>query len=124
MLSASKYIKRFAAKSSEFYGLMILATLGMMVLSASGDFITMYIGLELMTISFYILTAYLQSDKRSSEAGLKYLILGAISSAVLLFGMSLVYAMTGTTIISEIAGAWTMQPAMAAGLVMIIAGFA
>lgn len=124
MLSASRYIKRFEEKSSEFYGLMILATLGMMVLAASGDFVTIYIGLELMTISFYILTAYLLNDERSGEAGVKYLILGAISSAVLLFGMSLVYAMTGTVIIGEIAANWTAEPIMIAGMVMIIAGFA
>ncbi len=124
MLMAGKYISRFEEKSSEFYGLMILATLGMMLMSSAGEFITLYVGLELMTISFYILTAYLQNDKLSAEAGLKYLILGAVSSAILLFGISLVYAMTGTTMFTEIAAAFTMQPALLAGVVLIIAGFA
>ncbi len=124
MLMAGKYISRFEEKSSEFYGLMILATLGMMLMSSAGEFITLYVGLELMTISFYILTAYLQNDKLSAEAGLKYLILGALSSAILLFGISLVYAMTGTTMFTEIAAAFSMQPALLAGLVLIIAGLA
>ncbi len=77
-----------------------------------------------MTISFYILTAYVLNDEASAEAGLKYLILGAISSAVLLFGMSLVFAMTGTTIVRDIAAQFTVQPAMIAGIVLMIAGFA
>jgi len=124
MLMAGKYISRFEEKSSEFYGLMILATLGMMLMSSAGEFITLYVGLELMTISFYILTAYLLNDKLSAEAGLKYLILGALSSAILLFGISLVYALTGTTVFTEIAIRLSMQPAVIAGVVMIIAGFA
>lgn len=124
MLSAGKYSERFEHRSSEFYSLMIFATLGMMVLASAGDFITLYIGLELMTISFYILTAYLLNDERSSEAGLKYLILGAISSAIMLFGMSMVYGLTGTTVLSEIVNRMSNEPAMVAGIVLILTGFA
>lgn len=124
MLMGGRYIDRFQDKSSEFYGLMIFATLGMMLMASAGEFITLYIGLELMTISFYILTAYLMKDKLSTEAGLKYLILGAVSSAILLFGISLVYALSGTTSFAEMGKAITMQPAMIAGVVMILAGFA
>ncbi len=124
MLMAGTYIKRFEEKSSEFYGLMILATLGMMLMVSAGEFITLYVGLELMTISFYILTAYLKSDKLSGEAGLKYLILGAVSSAILLFGISLVYASLGTTNFIEIGASFTSSSAVIAGVVMIIAGFA
>lgn len=124
MLMGGRYIDRFEEKSSEFYGLMIFATLGMMLMASAGEFITLYIGLELMTISFYILTAYLMNDKLSAEAGLKYLILGAVSSAILLFGISLVYALSGTTSFMALGTAITMQPAMIAGVVMIIAGFA
>lgn len=124
MLMAGRYISRFEEKSSEFYGLMIFATLGMMLMVSAGEFITLYIGLELMTISFYILTAYLLNDKLSAEAGLKYLILGALSSAILLFGISLLYALTGTTVFTEIAALLSMQPALVAGVAMIIAGFA
>jgi NADH-quinone oxidoreductase subunit N len=124
ILSAGKYIERFRERSSEFYALMIFATLGMMIMACAGDLITVYLGLELMTVSFYILTAYLLNDERSSEAGLKYLILGAVSSAVMLFGISLIYALSGTTIIGEIAAKITTQPALIAGVVMLVAGFA
>lgn len=123
ILSSGQYIERFGAKRSEFYALMIFASLGMMVMAAAGDLITIYIGLELMTVSFYILTAYLLNDEASSEAGLKYLILGAISSAVLLFGMSLVYALSGTTVITEIAGQISREPALIAGIILMVAGF-
>jgi NADH-quinone oxidoreductase subunit N len=122
ILSSGQYLERLGEKKSEFYALMIFATLGMMVMAAAGDLLTIYIGLELMTVSFYILTAYLLNDEASSEAGLKYLILGAISSAVLLFGMSLVFALSGTTVISEIAGQTSRQPALIAGIILMIAG--
>lgn len=124
MFSASKYMERFQERSSEFYALMIFGTVGMMVMACAGDLITIYLGLELMTVSFYILTAYLLNDELSAEAGLKYLILGAISSAVLLFGISLIYALSGTTVISEIAGKMSTQPALIAGIILLIAGFA
>lgn len=125
VLSSSKYVAAFKNKSNEYYGLLLFATLGMMVMACAGDFITIYVGLELMTVSFYIMTAYLLEDERSSEAGLKYLILGAISSAVMLFGMSLVFAMTGTTVITEVAAKVTfLEPALIAGIALILAGFA
>lgn len=124
MLASSTYIKRFQNRSSEFYSFMIFATLGMMILAAAGDFITLYVGLELMTVSFYILTAYLLNDQLSSEAGLKYLVLGAVSSAILLFGMSLIFGLTGTTVLSDIITKITFQPALVAGIILLIAGFA
>ena len=123
MLSAGKYIEQLRERSSEFYALMIFGTLGMMIMACAGDLITVYLGLELMTISFYILTAYLLNDERSAEAGLKYLILGAVSSAVMLFGVSLIYALSGTTVIGEIAGKISTQPALIAGITMLVAGF-
>jgi NADH-quinone oxidoreductase subunit N len=124
MLMAGRYISRFEEKSNEFYGLMIFATLGMMLMVSAGEFITLYLGLELMTISFYILTAYLKTDKLSGEAGLKYLILGAISSAILLFGISLIYASLGSTNFIDIGASFTSSAAVIAGMAMIIAGFA
>lgn len=124
ILSASGYIKRFDRRANEFYSFLVFALLGMMVMASAGELITLYIGLELMTISFYILTAYLLNNELSVEAGLKYLILGAISSAVLLFGISLVYAVSGTTVIIEIAANIQFQPALVAGIILMIAGFA
>lgn len=123
ILSAGRYIERFQERANEFYSFMVFALLGMIIMASAGEMITLYIGLELMTVSFYILTAYLLNDQLSAEAGLKYLILGAISSAILLFGISLVYAVAGTTVIAEIAFQFDMQPAMIAGIILIMAGF-
>lgn len=124
ILSGSGYIKRFNKRSNEFYSFLVFALLGMIVMVSAGELLTLYIGLELMTISFYILTAYLQNSEISVEAGLKYLILGAISSAILLFGISLVYAVSGTTIISAIAANIKFEPALIAGIILMLAGFA
>jgi NADH-quinone oxidoreductase subunit N len=123
---ASRYNKVFGQRKSEWYSFMIFATLGMMVIACAGDLITLYMGLELMTISFYILSAYLLNNGLSAEAGIKYLIMGALSSAVLLFGMSLVYAISGSTVFTEIyrtlSAAGDTQPVLVAGIVMLIAG--
>ncbi len=123
MLSAKGYIDKVGNRSAEFYAFMVLALLGMIIMACANELMTLYIGLELMTVSFYILTAYLLNDELSAEAGLKYLILGAISSAVLLFGMSLVYAVSGTTIISEIAANLRLEPVLITGIILLIAGF-
>jgi len=122
-LSATHYVSCISSNRGEFFALLVTATLGMMVMASAGDFVTLYIGLELMTISFYILTSYLSGNAKSSEAGLKYLILGAMSSAVLLYGMSLVYGITGTVIISQIASGIRVEPALILGLVFLLAGF-
>lgn len=122
---AGRYTEFFGKRKSEWFSFMIFATLGMMIMVSSGDLLTLYVGLELMTISFYILSGYLLNDDRSNEAGLKYLIIGALSSAVLLFGMSLVYAASGSTIFSQIYRALSTtpnQPVLIAGIVMLIAG--
>ena len=124
---AGRYSDLFGLRQSEWFSFMLFATLGMMVMASSGDLITLYVGLELMTISFYILSAYLLNDGLSAEAGLKYLILGALSSAVLLFGMSLIYASSGSTVFDQIYRALqplpTTQPVLIAGIIMLIAGF-
>ena len=90
--------------------------------------ITLYIGLELMTISFYILCAFLLDNPRSAEAGLKYLILGALSSSVLLFGLSLVYATAGSTkyaaVFATLSALGAVEPLLIAGIGLILAGFA
>ncbi|ADI01046.1 NADH-quinone oxidoreductase subunit N [Syntrophothermus lipocalidus] len=123
VLSSDLYARRFGRRTDEFYGLMVLALLGMTVMVTAGELLTLYVGMELMTISFYILAAYCVRDERSGEAGLKYLILGAVSSAVMLFGISLVYAVTGSTVLAEIAANLLTQPVLAAGVLLILAGF-
>ncbi|HWP97270.1 MAG TPA: NADH-quinone oxidoreductase subunit N [Syntrophomonadaceae bacterium] len=124
---SGKYSEAFGDRGGEWYSFIIFATMGMMVMACSGDLITLYVGLEVMTVSFYILSAYLIKDVLSAEAGLKYLIMGALSSAVLLFGMSLIYAVTGSTVFTAIGEtlrtAEGVQPALVAGIILLVAGF-
>ena len=124
ILSSTMYVQKMNG-NYEFYIITVVALLGMMVLVSAADMLTLYIALETMTISFYILAGY-KTDQKSSEAGMKYLILGAVSSAVFLYGLSLVYGMTGTTVIAEIAGKVqdlsTLSPALVFGLLLVLAG--
>ncbi|MFA5536079.1 MAG: NADH-quinone oxidoreductase subunit N [Bacillota bacterium] len=126
VLASRDYVDNLKRNQGEFYGLLAAATLGMMLMAGAGDLITLYIGLELMTISFIILVGFQKTDAKSGEAGIKYVILGAMSSAVLLYGLSLVFGITQTTIISEIAAQITetgVTPLLLLGMVFLIAGF-
>lgn len=114
----------FAGFTGEFYGLMLFSLAGMMVLASANDLITIFVGMELMTITFFILVGFKLGDGKSSEAGVKYLVLGAASTAVLLYGMSLVYGYTGSVLLPDIAGRLAREPAVLVGLVFILAGFA
>ncbi len=76
---------------------MLFAALGMGMMVSATDLIALYIGLELNSLAAYVLASFLRTDERSAEAGLKYFVLGALASGILLFGMSLVYGFTGTT---------------------------
>ena len=93
---------KFKAHRGEFFALILISTVGMMLLSSARELIFLYVSLELVTIPLYVLAAYMKPDSKSAEAGLKYMLLGAISSAVLLYGISLIYGVTGTTFLSEI----------------------
>jgi NADH-quinone oxidoreductase subunit N len=81
----------------EFYGLILLSTVGMMFLASSNELLSLYIGLELTTIPLFVLAAFFKDDKLSVEAGMKYFVIGAFSSALLLYGISFLYGMAGTT---------------------------
>src|SRR5208283_3441025 len=85
------------------YSLILFSTLGMMIMASAGDLIVLYLGLELMALSTYILAGFKRDDPRSNEAALKYFLLGAFSSAILLYGISMIYSITGTTVIRDIA---------------------
>jgi NADH-quinone oxidoreductase subunit N len=89
----------------EYYSLILFSVVGMMFLSSGIDLLTLFISLELMTIPIYILVGYFRRDKRSNEASMKYFLLGAFSSGVLLYGISLVYGLTGSTNLANIAAA-------------------
>ena len=96
LLSAHGSCARPAAASSSIPILILLATTGMMMMISSGDLIALYLGLELMSLSLYVLAAFDRDNARSTEAGLKYFVLGALSSGMLLYGASLIYGFTGT----------------------------
>jgi NADH-quinone oxidoreductase subunit N len=110
----------------EFPVLVILAALGMGMMVSAGDLISLYVSIELQSLALYILAAFHQSDARSSEAGLKYFVLGALSSGILLYGASLVYGFAGSTRFELIAAAMTHGAGLGAlfGLVFVIAGIA
>src|SRR5262245_23241068 len=86
-----KYLDIEREHHGEYYALILFATMGMMFMAGAMDLITLYIGLETMAISTYILVGFLRSNQRSNEASLKYFLLGAFSSGILLYGMSLLY---------------------------------
>lgn len=98
--SSGQLMKRLTADHGEFFSLVLLSTVGMMVLVSTNELITLYVALELTTIPLFVLAAYRKDRLTSSEAGLKYLILGAVSSAILLYGISLIYGLTGSTFLS------------------------
>lgn len=107
-----------------YYALLAAATLGLCLLVSSKELITLYVGLELATTSLYALTAFYKNDDLSAEAGLKYLVLGAASSAVLLYGLSLLYGSAGTTYVDIIAihASSGRDPVLTAGMVMALLG--
>jgi len=109
----------------EYLALLLLATVGLMLLVGSEELLVIFIGLELTGLSLYVMAAFDKTDARSAEAGLKYFLFGSTASAFTLFGISLVYGMTGATNLAAIAPKVTaMSPLLAAGLVMTLIGFA
>jgi len=133
VVASTKYVERNVRYRGEFLTLLLLSSTGMMVLVSARELITIYVALELTSLPIAALAAIMR-DERSSEAGLKFLVLSGISSAVLLYGMVFVYGYTGTTDLDEILreigriGAVTGQPfgsyALLFGIVAIVAGFA
>ena len=130
ILSSTDYVGKFATFHGEYHALVLLATLGMMLLSSATELITLYVSLEVLSLSVYALTGFLK-DPGSSESSLKYMLLGAVSSAVLLYGMALIYGFTGTTQLSGIASAIGQvastrvldNPGLLMGIVLLVAGF-
>lgn len=104
VLSAISYMDARVEYRSEFYGLLMLVALAMSLAVAAGNLIMVYLAMEFLSITSYILVGYLREDAKSNEAAIKYFLYGALSSAIMLYGMSLLYGVTGTTDLSEIAG--------------------
>ncbi len=111
----------------EYYALMLFATSGMMLMASAGDLITLYLGLELMALSIYILAGFMRRDNRSNEASIKYLVLGAFSSGIMLYGMSLLYGLSGSTNLTEILAflrtADLMNPVIFLAMIMLVVSF-
>jgi NADH-quinone oxidoreductase subunit N len=105
-----KYLDIERENHGEYYALILFATMGMMFMAGAMDLVTLYIGLETMAISTYILVGFLRSNQRSNEASMKYFLLGAFSSGILLYGMSLLYGISGSTRFVEIAEALSRRP--------------
>ncbi len=130
ILASVDYVDKFKNFRGEYHALILLATLGMTLMAATTELITMYVSLEVASISLYALSGFLKNGK-SSESSIKYMILGSVSSAVLLYGMALIFGVTGKTQIGEISTAIQVagyshlldNPALIMGIVMLVAGF-
>ncbi|HNM77331.1 MAG TPA: NADH-quinone oxidoreductase subunit N, partial [Tepidiformaceae bacterium] len=126
-LMSAHYMRDRTKTASEYYGLMLVGGCGMVYMAAATELITAYISLELLSFTLYILVGYLKRDNLSSEASLKYILLGAFSSAMFLYGMSLIYGVTGSTTYAGIAEALSgresgTDPAVIVGFMLILAG--
>jgi NADH-quinone oxidoreductase subunit N len=121
---SSGYFAAAKAESFEYPILILFSTLGMMLLASAADLIALYLGLELMSLSLYVLAAIQRDNVRAAEAGLKYFVLGALSSGMLLYGASLIYGVTGTVSfagIAKVAGEGGIG--LVFGIVFLFAGF-
>ncbi len=126
LLMAGDFFKSAGVNKFEFPILVVLATLGMLVMISANGLISLYLGLELMSLALYVTAALSRDDARASEAGLKYFVLGALSSGMLLYGASLLYGFSGTVTFAGIASAIGDHPSVGVifGLVFLLTGLA
>jgi NADH-quinone oxidoreductase subunit N len=128
VLISIKYLEVEDINFGEYYALVLFAVLGMMIMTASTDLIVIYIGLELMAISSYILAGFIKKDPKSIEAALKYFLMGAFTSGILLYGIALLYGFTGSTNLKEISTYLSTHnlitnPGLIFAMILLIAGF-
>ena len=121
------YLKKMNVHRGEYYYIVLFATLGMMVMAKSNDLINFYVGLELMALSFYVLVAFRVNSSRSVEGAFKYFVLGALSSGIMLYGISFTYGFAGTTNLMDIARQTALDPGgntfAIMAIALIVAGF-
>lgn len=130
VLASVDYVLKFERFQGEYYALILISVLGMTLMAGAAELISIFVALELTSISLYALVGFLK-DSKSSEASLKYLLLGAVASAILLYGMALIFGVTGETLLANIAGVLRSlsltgifdSPALALGIVLLIVGF-
>ncbi len=123
------YVKRTRINQAEYYALLLSATLGMIIMSASNDLITIFLGLELMSLALYVLVGFQRNRLDSNEAAMKYFLLGAFASGFLLYGIALLYGATGTTNLNRMAAFLAGSPLLAnplllTGSLLLLVGFA
>jgi NADH-quinone oxidoreductase subunit N len=126
ILSSMDFVENKLRHQGEFYGLLLFSILGMNIMAQSRELLTAYIALELLSFSLYVLAAYAKDSAKSNESALKYIIVGAVSSAILLYGVSMVYSTLGVTKFEDIAiglaSASEVAPALWVGVGLILVG--
>jgi len=125
LLLSRKYAEIEGIGNSEYHVLLLLALSGMMIMASAIDLLSIYVGVELMALCTYVLTGFLRKERRSNEAALKYVILGSASTGIFLYGVSLVYGLTGTTQLDGVAAAVAgarPDPGLLLAVVFIVAG--
>jgi NADH-quinone oxidoreductase subunit N len=129
LMITDQYLERMNCNHGEIYPLILMATTGMMFMASATDMMTVFLGLELMSISLYVLAGFNRENLKSNEAGLKYFLLGAFSTGFMLYGMALVYGATGTTKLAKIAayvaqnGIVLNNPWLVIGMLLLGTGF-
>jgi len=129
ILSAIQYLRQRAIQEGEFYALVLFATAGMMLMAAANDLLVFFLGLETMSIAVYVLTGMWRASERSSEASMKYFIMGAFATGFLLYGIALIYGATGATNLNRIGEFLVEQPSdwplyLIGGGFLLLVGFA
>ena len=129
LLISPQYLSRRGLHHGEYYSLILAAATGMMFLAGASSLMVIFLAYELLSISLYLLSGFSRHDERSQEAALKYLLLGGFASAILLFGMALVYGETGHTQLAQISAALvragtSVDPLLMGGIALIFVGFA
>jgi len=127
LFMSKQYLQKNNLFKPEYPILIIFSTLGMMIMISSNNFLLLYLGLEIQSLSLYVVSSFRRDNYKSTEAGLKYFILGSLSSGLMLFGISLIYGSTGSInfeIISSMINYEGFFPGIVAGLVFLICGFA
>ena len=126
VLGSYEFVNRNITHQGEFYALLLVSTVGAIYMAAARELLTAYISIELLSFSLYVGVSLAKTDRRSGEAGLKYVLLGGVASAILLYGLSLIYGTTGTTRYDEIALALNDEvlgsPAFLLGLAFLVGG--
>ena len=126
VLMSPRYLEEEDIARGEYYVLLLFALSGMMIMASGLDLLSIYVGMELQALCIYVLTGFIRQERRSNEAALKYVILGAVSSGIFLYGMSLVYGITGTTQLTDMAAALgsggASDPALVLATVFLVTG--